>query len=50
AITFGGLHLVGMGHPDPVQIGNVIFMERYKARRDGERDAATDSERKVEGG
>lgn len=50
AITFGSLHWIGMGHPDPVQVGNVIFLERYKAKRDGEREAEGEGERQVEGG
>ncbi|MCB9746554.1 MAG: DUF983 domain-containing protein [Alphaproteobacteria bacterium] len=49
ALTFGALHLIGMVHPDPVQVGNVIFMERYKARRD-EVSATPKPERQAEGG
>ena len=33
ALTFGALHAVGMVHADPVQVGNVIYLKRYKERR-----------------
>ncbi|MCB9759646.1 MAG: hypothetical protein H6739_07370 [Alphaproteobacteria bacterium] len=40
AATFGACHAIGMVHPDPVQVGNVIYLKRYREQR--KRDPSDD--------